>query len=62
MAYIDADWSAGYVGVYAWWYDTGLSQEFDDVVIGLDNNSDGDYLDAGDCVQARDDFNSSSVA
>ena len=28
-------WSAGYVGVYAWWYDTGLSQEFDDCVIGL---------------------------
>ena len=54
MAYIDADWSAGYVGVYAWWYDTGLSQEFDDVVVGLDNNGDGDFVDAGDAIQARD--------
>ncbi len=60
-AYIDANWSAGYVGLYAWWWDTALTQEFDDVVIGLDNNSDGDYVDAGDAIQSRDDFNSSSV-
>ncbi len=31
------------------------------MVIGLDNNSDGDYLDAGDAIQSRDDFNSSNV-
>ena len=59
-AYIDADWSAGYVGLYNWWYDA-VAQEFDDVQVGFDNNSDGDILDAGDAIQANDDFSSNVV-
>ena len=59
-AYIDAEWSAGYVGLYNWWWDA-VAQEFDDVKVGFDNNSDGDFLDAGDAIQANDDFSSNAV-
>ena len=59
-AYIDAEWSAGYVGLYNWWY-AAVAQEFDDVKVGFDNNSDGDILDAGDAIRANDDFNSNVV-
>ena len=60
VAYIDAEWSAGYVGLYNWWY-AAVAQEFDDVQVGFDNNSDGDILDAGDAIQANDDFSSNVV-
>ena len=56
---IDDNWSAGYVGL-ANWLET--AQEFDDLRVGIDNNSDGDIADAGDDVQIDDDFSSTTMS
>ena len=56
---IDDNWSAGYVGL-ANWLET--AQEFDDLRVGIDNNSDGDIADAGDDVEIDDDFSSTTMS
>ena len=46
---------AGHVGPYRA-AGGSAAQQYDDVKIGYDNNGDDDILDAGDDIQASDDF------
>ena len=55
---VDDVWSAGYVGLYRAASTTGAVQQYDDVKIGYDTDSDADITDAGDDIQVSDDFNS----
>ena len=48
-------WSAGHVGLYRA-AGGSAAQQYDDVKTGYDSNADGDILDAGDDLQASDDF------
>ena len=58
---VDDNWSAGYVGLYR--APGGSSaQEFDNLKVGYDNNSDGDIADAGDDIQIEDDFSSNVMS
>ena len=54
-------WSAGYLGLYkAGGYLAAVTQ-FDDFQVGIDNNGDDDFDDAGDDLLVSDDFNSNAV-
>ena len=55
---MDEVWSAGYVGLYRAASTNGAVQQYDDVKIGYDTDSDADITDAGDDIQVSDDFNS----
>ena len=57
---VDDVWSAGYVGLYRA-AGGSSAQQYDDVLIGYDNNDDGDIADAGDDVQVADLFSSNAI-
>ncbi len=58
---MDDVWSAGYVGLYQ--AAGGASvQQYDDVKIGYDTDADDDIVDAGDVLQAVDDFNTNALS
>ena len=57
---MDADFDAGYVGLFRGQL-SNSTQQFDDVKVGFDNNADGDIDDAGDDIQIDDDFNTNVI-
>jgi RHS repeat-associated protein len=59
---VDDVWSAGLVGVYRAASSSGALQQYDDVKIGYDTDSDADITDAGDTIEVADDFTSSSMS
>jgi len=58
---VDDTWSAGYVGLYRAAGGSSI-QQYDDLKIGYDNNSDDDIADDGDDIQIDDSFGSNVLS